>query len=192
MRVAYARVSTTDQSLALQRRLLDQAGYDCIFEDHGVSGSTMMRPGYLAMREILSPGDSVIVWRLDRFGRSLRELVDQIYGLHDQGINFVSLSESINLDSPIGELTLGVLASVAAFERALIAERTRQGLVAAKERGSLIGRPQALDGEQFEEALFLLRQGMSVPEVSLHFGICRSTLYKYLRELRRLEALAPA
>lgn len=83
MRYAYTRVSTSDQTLCAQRSALERAGYDRIFEDHGVSGATMDRPGYLKMREIIKPGDTIVVWRLDRFGRSLRELVDHIYALHD-------------------------------------------------------------------------------------------------------------
>lgn len=181
MRYAYVRVSTTDQSIDLQQRKLKEAGYDAIYEDVGVSGASMDRPGYNAMRKRLKPGDTIMVWRLDRFGRSLRYLVDHIYSLRDQGINFVSLTENIDLSTASGELILGVLASVASFERSLIVERTREGLISAKKRGALIGRPQALNGEEFMEALSLLRQGLSVRKTALHMGIGKSTLYNYLR-----------
>ena len=185
MRYAYARVSTRrDQTLNLQHHALAEAGYDKLFEDDGVSGASMDRPGYIAMRKVVKPGDTIVVWRLDRFGRSLRDLVDHIYALRDQGINFVSLTENIDLGSAAGELVLGVLATVASFERSLLVERTRAGMEAARARGSLIGRPQALNGEQFEEALFLIEQGLSVPETAQHFGIGQSTLYRYLKELR--------
>ncbi|MEM8987401.1 MAG: recombinase family protein [Pseudomonadota bacterium] len=181
MRIAYARVSTDDQSLDLQINALKKAGYDRLFQDHGVSGVAEDRPGFFEALKTLKEGDTFIVWRLDRVARSNWELTDTVMSLHRNGIRFQSLCEHIDVSSPFGELILHVLSAIAHFERGLIVERTRAGMKAAKERGVQIGRKRALNGEQFLEARFLLNEGKRVSDVAKHMGIGRSTLYRYLR-----------
>ena len=183
MHIAYARVSCAEQSLDLQINALKQAGYDRIFTDHGVSGMTMDRAGLSEALAMLKEGDTFIVWRLDRLARSMRELTDTVWALHNRGIRFQSLCEHIDVSSAFGELMLHVLSAIAHFERALIVERTRAGMQAAKERGVTFGRKPALNGEELHEALFLIGQGMSVPDTAIQMGVGRSTMYRYLTHL---------
>jgi len=178
VRVAYARVSTEDQSLALQQDALAKAGYDVIFEDHGVSGVATDRPGLSKALQSLNKGDMLIVWRLDRLARSLRELTDIVWALHHRGIGFQSLCEHIDVSSAFGELTLHVLGAVAQFERSLMVERTRAGMQAAKDRGVQFGRKAALE----------MRQGMRVEDVAEHMGVGRSTMYRYVAEVKASRA----
>nr|WP_321440398.1 recombinase family protein [uncultured Hyphomonas sp.] len=180
MRVAYARVSTEEQSLDLQIDALKRAGFDELFCDHGVSGVALERPGLQEALALLKEGDTLVVWRLDRLARSLRELTDLVWSLHDRNIGFHSLCEYIDVGSAFGEFTLHVLSAVAHFERALIVERTKAGMQAARERGVQFGRPPALSDEEVEEAVFLMSHGLSVEEAALQFGVGRSTLYRYL------------
>lgn len=181
MRIAYARVSTDDQSLDLQIDALKRTGYDKLYKDHGVSGVSDDRSGLMEALGVLEKGDTFIVWRLDRIARSNRELTDIVMSLHRDGIAFQSVCEHIDVSSAFGELILHVLSAVAHFERGLLVERTRAGMRAAKERGVQFGRKPALNGEQFMEALFLIDEGMRVGEVAKHMGISRSTMYRYLR-----------
>lgn len=189
-RVGYARCSTGDQSLALQLDALNRANCDVIYEDHGVSGATIERPGLSKAFESLERGDAFVVWRFDRFARSSQFLMDTAWRLRDRGINFESLTECVNLDSAFGELQLHIIAGMARFERALIIERTREGMAAAKERGVEFGRKPALDAQGVQEALYLIGQGMSVTDTARHVGVGRSTLYRYLRELGDLDQAA--
>ena len=184
MRYGYARVSSTDQSLNLQIDALRKAECDRVFTDHGISGVDPNRPGLSDLMRIVQPGDTIIVWRLDRIGRSMRDLVDRMHALHRRGIGFVSLCESIDMDSAVGELILHLLIAISHFERRLIIERTRAGLAAAKARGVQLGRPPALNGEERCEALSLINAGLSIPETAAELSIGRSTLYRYIAELR--------
>ena len=188
MRVGYCRVSTTDQSIDLQKSALMKAGCDVIFEDHGVSGTRLNRPGYQQAISALNAGDTLVVWRLDRLARSLLDLVDMITSLHARGIAFQSLCEHIDISSAYGEFVLHVLGAVAHFERALIVERTRAGMEAAKARGVKIGRKPAIDGETLREARFLIESGMSVENSAAQIGVGRSTLYRYLSDLEKSAA----
>lgn len=190
MRIGYARVSTADQSLSLQQDALAKAGYDLLFEDHGISGVAAERPNLNKALAMLSAGDTLIVWRLDRLARSMRELTDIVWSLHKRGIGFQSLCEHIDVGSAFGEFTLHILSAVAHFERALIVERTRAGMAAAKERGVKFGRKPALSGEELQEALFLIRQGMSVEDTADQMGIGRSTLYRYVKDFRTINQAA--
>ena len=192
MRIAYARVSSADQSLDLQIDALERAGCDRIFRDHGISGTASNRPGLLAALEALEPGDTQVVWRLDRLARSMRELTDTVWALHNKGIRFQSLCEHIDISSAFGELVLHILSAIAHFERALIVERTVAGMQAAKERGVKFGRRPALDGESLSEALFLLEQGLKVEEAAQQIGVGRSTLYRYLADLEALRRIPQA
>lgn len=186
MRIAYARVSTTDQSLDLQIDALKAHGYDRIFTDHGVSGISADRSGLREAMSVLQEGDTFIVWRLDRLARSMRDLTDTVESLNNRGIRFISLCEYIDVNSAFGELILHILSAVAHFERALLVERTRAGMAAAKERGKTFGRRPALNGEEFCEALFLIDGGMSIPKAAQQIGVGRSTLYRYVSDHQAL------
>lgn len=180
-RVAYARVSTDDQTLDLQINALTRAGFDTLFEDHGVSGVAEDRPGLREALSTLKEGDEFIVWRLDRMARSKRELTDIVMGLHRRGIGFRSLCEHIDVSSAFGELILHMISAFAHFERALIVERTRAGMKAAKERGVTFGRKPALNIEQKAAACRLIKHGMRIEDVASEMGVGRSTMYRYVR-----------
>jgi DNA invertase Pin-like site-specific DNA recombinase len=182
MRIGYARVSTQDQCLDLQIDALERAGCERIFKDPGVSGVAVERPGLIEALGCVQEGDALVVWRLDRIARSMRDLTDTVMGLHHRGVEFMSLCEYINVTSAFGEFTLHVLAAAAHLERALIVERTRAGMQAAKERGATFGRKPALDGEMLREALILQRQGLSVQSIATQLGVGRSTMYRYMAE----------
>ena len=180
MRIGYARVSTCEQSLDLQIDALEKAGCATIFKDHGVSGVAPDRIGLSKAMETLVEGDTLVVWRLDRMARSMRDLIDTVDALHARKIGFQSLCEHIDIDSAFGELILHVLSSVVHFERRLIVERTRAGMEAARSRGASFGRRPAIDDETVREALQLKAQGMTVPAIAADIGVGRSTLYRYL------------
>ncbi|MEL6709052.1 MAG: recombinase family protein [Pseudomonadota bacterium] len=184
MRVGYARVSTTDQNIDLQVDALRKAGCAHIFEDHA-SGMKADRDGYAEVMRALQPGDTLVVWRLDRLARSMRDLTDTMHSLHQRGIGFHSICEHIDISSAYGEFVLHILSAVAHFERALIVERTRAGMAAAKARGVTFGRAPALNGEELNEALFLIGSGQSVASTARHLGVGRSTLFRHLATLKR-------
>jgi len=147
MFVGYARVSLPEQHLALQTDALQRAGCERLYTDT-VSGGQAERPGLRTALEVLRAGDTFVVWKLDRLGRSLSHLVETIQDLHQQGIHFKSLQENIDTTSGAGKLVFHLFAALAEFERDLIRERTRAGLAAARERGKLGGRPKALRPHQ--------------------------------------------
>ena len=178
-RIGYARVSSQDQNLALQMDALERAECDQVFTDHA-SGADCSRKGYKDALAALKPGDTLIVWRLDRLARSMRELVDIIEWLHSQNVGFQSLCEYIDLNSAFGELILHVLSAIAHFERRLIQERTIAGMQAAKERGVSFGRKPCIDPELLDQARNLVYNGMSVTQTAREIGVGRSTLYRYL------------
>ncbi|KCZ89732.1 recombinase family protein [Hyphomonas jannaschiana] len=180
MRIGYARVSTGDQSLSLQLDALEAFGCERIYKDHGVSALASRRPGLERALRRLSPGDVLVIWRLDRLGRSLLDLLDITTALQNRDIGLHSLCESIDTASASGRLILQVMAAVAEFERSILIERTRAGMEAARARGAKFGRKPALDGEELREALFLLRRGMKVPELADHMGVGKSTMYRYI------------
>jgi len=147
MKIGYARVSTEDQNLDLQLVALKNYGCDVIRSDQGISGSRFDRPGLQMTLERLERGDTLVVWRLDRLGRSLRHLVDVVNHLGQRGIGLVSLTESIETKSSTGVLMFHMIAALAEFERALISERTKAGLAAARGRGVKLGRPRIMDSD---------------------------------------------
>lgn len=178
-KIGYARVSTDDQQLDLQRDALQAAGCEQVYEDKA-SGKSLQRPELDHCVKAMRAGDTLIVWRLDRLGRSLSELVKFVEALEQRGIGFMSLTESIDCSGAAGRLVLHVFAALAEFERQLIQERTRAGLAAARARGRVGGRRKALTAEQEQQ----VRRLMSDPDVSPsrvaeQYGISRSTLYKY-------------
>lgn len=184
MKFGYARVSTDDQSLDLQREALHAAGCDHIFEDHGVSGAGFSRPGLTQVLERLSPGDTLIVWKLDRLGRSLLDLVETIDALAARKIEFYSLTECIDTRSPGGRLIFHIMAALAEFERALIGERTRAGMRAARAKGHHIGRPPALSETQRLEAVIAVRSmGETINSVAAKYAVHPRTIRRLLREV---------
>ncbi len=179
MRIGYARVSTGDQSLDLQIDALKRAGCEHIFTDHGVSGISNDRPGLSQALQVLKEGDVLTVWRMDRMARSVQDLSSHLAMFNRRGIGLHSLCEyGIDTTTPMGRLTFHIIAAVAEFERAIIIERTRAGMLAAKERGAPIGRPRSLDPDARLEALRLIELGMSVPGAAQHLGVSKSTIYR--------------
>ncbi|KQR86345.1 recombinase family protein [Microbacterium sp. Leaf179] len=177
----YARVSTGDQNTQLQLDALRDAGCARILVD--VASSAAERPELAHLHDLLRDGDTVVVWRLDRLGRSLRDLVDQVEDLHRMGVALRSLRETIDTSSAGGRFVLHVFASLAEFERDLIRERTLAGLAAARARGRLGGRPRALSADQARVARSAYDGGaMSVNDIAAALGVARSTVY---RELHR-------
>jgi len=178
-RIGYARVSTDDQNLDLQRDALRQAGCSVIYEETA-SGKSAARPELEQCRKALRAGDTLVVWRLDRLGRSLPDLVQIVAELEQRGVHFESLTEKIETSSAAGKLVFHVFAALAEFERNLIRERTHAGLAAARARGRKGGRKPALTPQQVREIKALLRDP-SIPVASIadRYGVSRTTIYKY-------------
>jgi DNA invertase Pin-like site-specific DNA recombinase len=183
MLIGYARVSTGEQNLSLQRSALEAAGCDQVFEDRGVSGTALKRPALEEAMRAVGPGDVLTVWKLDRLGRSLPHLLQLVDRLKGQGAGFRSLTEAMDTTTPGGELIFHVMAALAQFERSLIVERTRAGMQAARERGRRPGRKPKLTPEQLKHARELLEgeSRRSPGEVAKLFNVDRSTLWRALR-----------
>jgi DNA invertase Pin-like site-specific DNA recombinase len=178
MRIGYARVSTDDQTLDLQRDALKRAKCREVYEDQA-SGKNTVRPQLEGCLKSLRQGDTLVVWRLDRLGRNLADLVRLIADLEHRKINFESLSEKIETGSPAGRLVFHVFAALAEFERNLIRERTMAGLKAARARGRTGGRPSKLSPKEIKTIRALLKTAdIPVAEIAARFGIARSTLYR--------------
>ncbi len=182
MLIGYARVSTADQNADLQLRALNAAGVERTFTDQGVSGSRASRPELDKCLDQLRSGDTLVVWRLDRLARSLRNLLDLVESLSERGVHLRSLTESIDTSSASGRLVLSVFGALAEFERELIRERTSAGLEAARARGARIGRPAAVTRDQLSQARTLVSAGHRVGDVAKTLGVGRSTLYRALRD----------
>lgn len=180
MLVGYARVSTTDPNPTLQLDALLGAGCERIFTDEGVSGAAKKRPQLDQVLALVKPGDVLVVWKFDRLGRSLSHLIELTTDLGQRGIGFRSLSEAIDTTSVQGKLTLHLLGALAEFERSLIAERTRAGLVAAKRRGTRLGRRPKLTEDQIAHAKKLIDAGESPAHVAKTVGVSTATLYRYI------------
>ena len=178
--IGYARVSTDDQTPALQLDALHKAGVETIFEDRGISGTSRDRSGLTGALAALQTGDVLVVWRLDRLGRSLGDLIALIAGLKERGCGFRSLAEAIDTTTAGGMMVFHVLGALAEFERSLIAERTRAGLLAAKQRGVQLGRRRSLSEPQLAHACLLIEGGESTTNVARSLGVSRATLYRAL------------
>lgn len=183
--IGYARVSTDEQNLSMQTRSLAQAGCGVIFKDQGVSGATQTRPGLDAAVGRLSRGDTLVVWRLDRLGRSLLHLLTTISELESRGIGFRSLTENIDSQSSSGRLLFHIMGALAEFERSLIAERTRAGLAAAKAAGRRLGRPPGLTLEQQASAIRAVHEGATVAKVAQEYGVHRRTMFRILKQVQK-------
>jgi DNA invertase Pin-like site-specific DNA recombinase len=182
MLIGYARVSTIDQNLALQLDALQKAGCEKIFKDQA-SGGKVDRPGLQDVFKFAREGDTVLVWRLDRLGRSLKHLIEMVTQLNERGIGFRSLQEAIDTTTSGGKLVFQIFGALAEFERNLIRERTQAGLEAARARGRKGGRPKALDGKKVELAYQLYdAKKHTIKEICQILGISKPTLYSYLEQ----------
>jgi DNA invertase Pin-like site-specific DNA recombinase len=180
MLIGYARVSTLDQTLALQQDALTAAGCEHIYTDT-VSGSVTTRPGLTQALSHLRAGDTLVVWRLDRLGRSLPHLIETVSALVRRGVGFRSLQEQIDTTTSGGKLVFHVFGALAEFERDLIRERTHAGLAAARARGRLFGRPKVLTAQQVKQLRSLAEdERNTVGEICQTLGISRATFYRYL------------
>jgi DNA invertase Pin-like site-specific DNA recombinase len=192
MLIGYARVSTDEQTLHLQEDALKAAGCDRLFTDT-ISGATSERPGLAEALDFIRPGDTIVVWRLDRLGRSLRHLIETITDLEKRGIGFRSLTESIDTTSPGGKLIFHIFGALAEFERDLIRQRTRAGLEAARARGRRGGRPFAAayrDKQRLVLARRLYEEKQTpVDTICQMLKVSRATFYRYIKEgTRKLPA----
>lgn len=179
MLIGYARVSTQDQNLELQLDALTKAGCEKIFEDK-MSGSRAKRPGLGKALEILREGDTLVVWKLDRLGRSVKHLVDLVGELHTQGAQFQSLTDAIDTRTPSGRFFFHVMASLAEMERELMIERTRAGLAAARWLGRIGGRKRQMTDSKIKSARKLLADGIPPKEVAKNLGVSVPTLYRWV------------
>ncbi|MEL7152830.1 MAG: recombinase family protein [Pseudomonadota bacterium] len=178
--LGYARVSTSEQDLTAQHDRLREAGAIRIFDDV-ISGKKFDRPGLAALTDYARSGDTLTVTRLDRLGRSLKELLETVEDLKARGIGLISLDERIDTTSAAGELVFHVFGAIAHFERRLISERTKDGLAAAAKNGRRPGRPKT-DPEKVDAALKLVEAGLSPRQAAKQIGIGRSTLYRIVAE----------
>ena len=180
MLIGYARVSKHEQNLDLQLDSLKKAGCDKIFTDK-ISGVKTARPGLDEAMSFLRAGDSLVVWRLDRLGRSLKHLIETITDLSNKNIGFKSTTENIDTTTSGGKLIFHIFGALAEFERNLIKERTQAGLEAARARGKKGGRPASLTGKKAQMAQELYNsQNHTIPEICKMLGISRATLYRHI------------
>ena len=179
--IGYARVSTSEQDLTFQCDALVAAGVTRIFEDRGVSGAKVERAGLNAALAFLREGDTLVVWKLDRLGRSMTNLLQTVAELEGRGVGFRSLTETIDTTTPTGRLVFHLFGALGQFERDLIRERTGAGLQAAAARGRKGGRPVALTSEKVARARSLIASGLNVREAAVRVKVSKSALYMALR-----------
>ncbi len=179
MLIGYARVSTQDQNLTLQIDALTKAGCEKIFEDK-VSGTRAERPGLAKALELMRKGDTLVVWKLDRLGRSVKQLVDLVAGLQKHGVQFKSLTDAIDTGTPSGRFFFHVMASLAEMERELTVERTRAGLEIARQLGRKGGRKRLMTDSKILSAKKLLANGVPPRDVAKNLGVSVPTLYRWI------------
>ena len=182
MIIGYARVSTEDQNLDLQLDALKEAGCKKIFQDK-ISGVKEDRNGLLQVLEIVRPGDTLVVWKLDRLGRSLQHLISVVDELKEKDVYFKSLKENLDTSSSTGKLIFHIFGALAEFERDIIRERTMAGLKAARARGRVGGRPRVMDAKKVKLARTLMEDNSRcVGEICEILGVSKATLYRYLKD----------
>ena len=181
MNYGYARVSTDDQNAALQLAALKKARCQQIFTDEGFSGRTMKRPSLQRLLKALKPGDSVTVWKLDRLGRSVIDLVRTLDSFRDLGIEFRSITEAIDTKTPTGRAMWQFIGIMAELEASMISERTKAGAAAARARGVKFGRKAKLTVQQIAQARKLVSAGERTEDIASSFGVGRATLYRALQ-----------
>jgi DNA invertase Pin-like site-specific DNA recombinase len=179
VRIGYARVSTEDQSLDLQLDALRQADCERVFTEKASAAKTH-RPGLSEARSHMRTGDVLVVWKLDRLGRSVKGLVDLVGKLAEEGVQFHSLTDGIDTTTPHGRFFFHMMASLAQMERELIAERTKAGLDAARKRGQMVGRKRRMTPSKIESAQQLLGGGIAPREVAKNLGVSIPTLYRWV------------
>ncbi|MBX2808143.1 MAG: recombinase family protein [Cellvibrionaceae bacterium] len=179
MQVGYARVSTKDQNLDLQREALEKSGCEKVYEDK-ISGTKASRQGLDLALEVLREGDSLVVWKLDRLGRNVKDLVTLVGELEKRGIHFKSLTDNIDTSSTAGRFFFHVMASLAQMERELLVERTQAGLEAARKRGRVGGRKRSMTESKLESAKRLLMDDVPPKDVAANLGVSIPTLYRWL------------
>ncbi len=179
MLIGYARVSTVDQNLDLQIDALTKAGCQRLFEDK-MSGNRAERPGLAKALEMLCEGDALVIWKLDRLGRSVKNLVDLVGELHQQGVQFKSLTDAIDTGTSSGRFFIHVMASLAEMERELTVERTRAGLAVARQLGRKGGRKRLMTDSKIESAKKLLANGVPPRDVAKNLGVSVPTLYRWI------------
>lgn len=190
MLIGYARVSTGDQNLDLQKTALFRAECEQIFEDTA-SGKNARRPGLRRALRRLKPGDVLVVWKLDRLGRSVRDLITLVSELQARGVNFRSLTDSIDTSTPAGRFFFHVMSALAEMERELIVERTRAGLAAAREQGRVGGRRRVMTEEVVERCRRMLENGATRQQIADVIGVGVKTIYKYFPAAVRDQGFLP-
>jgi len=180
--IGYARVSTADQTMALQLDALREAGVDRIFHDQGVSGSTSARPGLDSCLDHLRKGDVLTVWKLDRLGRNTQHVLSVVDDLMSRGIGFRSITEGLHTEGPMGKAMLTIMAAFAQLERDTMIERTRAGLAAAAANGRKGGRPRKVDDADAAKARNLRDKGVTATDIAKMLGVSRATVYRYLAD----------
>ncbi|HDF3572982.1 TPA: recombinase family protein [Staphylococcus aureus] len=184
MKIGYARVSTGLQNLNLQEYQLNQYGCEKIFSDH-ISGSKSKRPGLDKTIEFARAGDTIVVWRLDRLGRNMEDLITLVNELNNRGVSFHSLEENITMDksSSTGQLLFHLFAAFAEFERNLILERSSAGRIAARARGRYGGRPEKLNNKDLKLLKTLYDNGTPIKTIAEQWQVSRTTIYRYLNKI---------
>ena len=188
MKIGYARVSTGLQNLNLQEDRLNQYGCEKIFSDH-ISGAKSKRPGLDRAIEFARSGDTIVVWRLDRLGRNMEDLITLVNELNERGVSFHSLEENITMDksSSTGQLLFHLFAAFAEFERNLILERSSAGRIAARARGRYGGRPEKLNKQDLNLLKTLYDNGTPIKTIAEQWKVSRTTIYRYLNKLEDKE-----
>lgn len=190
MKIGYARVSTTDQKLELQKDALTKAGCEMIFEEK-ISGKSRDRPQLMEMFGKFRKGDTLVVWKLDRLGRSLKDLIELVTRLKELDVTFLSINDSIDTKTATGRFTFNVFASLAEFEREMIRERTMAGLQAARARGRSGGRPKGLSKASISKAVAVKslydNKEKTMIEIGRDLGLSKATCYRYLEVATVLE-----
>ena len=188
MKIGYARVSTGLQNFNLQEDRLNQYGCEKIFSDH-ISGSKSKRPGLDKAIEFARSGDTIVVWRLDRLGRNMEDLITLVNELNNRGVSFHSLEENITMDksSSTGQLLFHLFAAFAEFERNLILERSSAGRMAARARGRYGGRPEKLNKQDLTLLKTLYDNGTPIKTIAEQWKVSRTTIYRYLNKLNNQE-----
>lgn len=179
MLIGYARVSTQDQNLDLQIEALTKAGCKKVFEDK-IGGSRAERPGLAKTLELLREGDTLVVWKLDRLGRNVKNLVNLVGELHQRDVQFKSLTDAIDTGTSSGRFFFHVMASLAQMERELTVERTRAGLAVARQLGRTGGRKRQMTDSKIKSAKKLLANGISPRDVARNLGVSIPTLYRWI------------
>jgi DNA invertase Pin-like site-specific DNA recombinase len=185
LKIGYARVSTGLQNLNLQEDQLNQYGCEKIFSDH-ISGSKSKRPGLdKAIEFFARAGDTIVVWRLDRLGRNMEDLITLVNELNNRGVSFHSLEENITMDksSSTGQLLFHLFAAFAEFERNLILERSSAGRIAARARGRYGGRPEKLNNKDLKLLKTLYDNGTPIKTIAEQWQVSRTTIYRYLNKI---------